>query len=346
MPQELPSNVKKHIGNIFILPVILVIALTYLQVMKFYNKETYSKKYLGFGVMVYLLVFHISLFMLLWSFFKTMITDPGTVPPLWGFYMGDSEQKRRRYCLMCHVFKPERCHHCSVCNRCVLNMDHHCRKIYAAWVNNCIGFFNRKFFLLLLTYVIITSWFAVFGLYFQAAEDLTTLLQVHHISSIHDLTNICFFSFLLALSVILTLFFKFHVGMVKRNITTVENMDKKNLANYKIYDKGLTTNFIQIFGRNPLLWLFPLNGRSGMPHGDGIIWHRESGQTLDDELQGTEENIKSTQRLKNFSNSLENINASRDLISPKKDESLKRDTEQTLNSFRANPQYSYDSSQL
>jgi hypothetical protein len=49
MPQELPSNVKKHLGNIFILPVLLVIALTYLQVMKFYNKETQSKKLYRIG---------------------------------------------------------------------------------------------------------------------------------------------------------------------------------------------------------------------------------------------------------------------------------------------------------
>jgi hypothetical protein len=58
---------------------------------------------------------------------------------VWGFHLGDNENKRRRYCLMCNVFKPERCHHCSACNRCVLNMDHHC-----PWINNCVGFWNRK----------------------------------------------------------------------------------------------------------------------------------------------------------------------------------------------------------
>ena len=52
-----------------------------------------------------------------------MTTDPGQVPVFWGFHLGDPENKRRRYCLMCNIFKPERCHHCSSCNRCVLNMD-------------------------------------------------------------------------------------------------------------------------------------------------------------------------------------------------------------------------------
>eukprot|EP00347_Sterkiella_histriomuscorum_P000410 403375973 len=75
---------------------------------------------------VLLTVFHILFVMLVWSFFQAMTTDPGQVPVFWGFHFGDSENKRRRYCLMCNVFKPERCHHCSACNRCVLNMDHHC----------------------------------------------------------------------------------------------------------------------------------------------------------------------------------------------------------------------------
>lgn len=42
-------------------------------------------------------------------------------------------------CANCKLIKPDRCHHCSVCRRCVLKMDHHC-----PWVNNCVGHHNYK----------------------------------------------------------------------------------------------------------------------------------------------------------------------------------------------------------
>ena len=48
---------------------------------------------------------------------------------------------------VCFVIKPDRAHHCSVCERCILKMDHHC-----PWVNNCVGFGNYKFFLLFVSY--------------------------------------------------------------------------------------------------------------------------------------------------------------------------------------------------
>eukprot|EP00798_Chlamydomonas_sp_ICE-L_P005203 gene5203-18430_t len=44
-----------------------------------------------------------------------------------------------RWCKKCDLPKPTLSHHCSICNRCTLRMDHHC-----PWMANCIGFFNYK----------------------------------------------------------------------------------------------------------------------------------------------------------------------------------------------------------
>ena len=43
------------------------------------------------------------------------------------------------FCDKCSAMKPLRAHHCSVCQRCTLMMDHHCM-----WTNNCIGIHNYK----------------------------------------------------------------------------------------------------------------------------------------------------------------------------------------------------------
>ena len=46
--------------------------------------------------------------------------------------------------------KPARAHHCSICNTCVLLMDHHC-----PWVNNCVGLDNVRYFLLFCLYLMV-----------------------------------------------------------------------------------------------------------------------------------------------------------------------------------------------
>jgi hypothetical protein len=45
---------------------------------------------------------------------------------------GDIKEQPGAYCKTCGVFKPLRTHHCQVCDRCCLKMDHHCW-----WLNNC-----------------------------------------------------------------------------------------------------------------------------------------------------------------------------------------------------------------
>lgn len=44
-------------------------------------------------------------------------------------------------CSTCHVEKPARSKHCSICDCCVLLADHHC-----VWLNNCVGLGNYHHF--------------------------------------------------------------------------------------------------------------------------------------------------------------------------------------------------------
>ncbi|CAG9314917.1 DHHC2_3 [Blepharisma stoltei] len=265
----MPINFRKSLGSIFILVLFAIITLIYYTfVIELYLPQYPSQKGILIG-------FHLILFMLLWSLFHVTFSEPGRVPPYWGFYMGDSEAKRKRYCLLCHVFKPERCHHCSVCNRCVLNMDHHC-----PWINNCVGFYNRKLFLLLLFYTLLCAYYVILFMTPTIFSSVKHLLQSSEIRvNLHPhLLYIGVYLFLLLLCFILTNFTKFHVKLVMKNSTTIESLD--NTAVTGNYDLKSIRNWLQVFGRNPWLWVVPYYGKSGKPVGDGVMWSHDPFQDV------------------------------------------------------------------
>jgi palmitoyltransferase len=174
-----------------------------------------------------------------------MTTDPGQVPVFWGFHLGDSENKRRRYCLMCNVFKPERCHHCSACNRCVLNMDHHC-----PWINNCIGFWNRKYFMLLLIYILITTYLLAISMFYDFVMTIKWEIDAFYFSNTPRDQQILFHNLIIQVAytlncmvgVLMTFFLKFHIYLASTNKTTIENLDKKGRPYKSIYDIGTINN--------------------------------------------------------------------------------------------------------
>ena len=259
---------KKTYGKLLIFIIFVIISIEYytyvFEVMIKYMDQKNFKL-----ILTLLIIFHILVILLLSAFISTMSTNPGEIPLYWGFYIGDDDCKRKRYCLICNAFEPERSHHCSVCNKCVLNMDHHC-----PWVDNCIGFYNRKFFMQLLFFVVIlTIYIDISEAYF--VFDMCYIIykrKFRYSELVHlGLVVICYGS-IFAFSIIITLFLKFHLQLVLDNSTTIESLDQEHKNDNAKFNIGKRQNWEQVFGTEPLLWFFPFPTKRGRPEGDGLTW--------------------------------------------------------------------------
>ncbi|KAL5022274.1 hypothetical protein ScPMuIL_001429 [Solemya velum] len=108
------------------------------------------------------IIYNLCSFLAIASHTRTMFTDPGAVPRGNAtqeniMRMGLKDGQILFKCPKCVSIKPDRAHHCSVCQRCIRKMDHHC-----PWVNNCIGETNQKYFVLFTLYIFAISCHAVY----------------------------------------------------------------------------------------------------------------------------------------------------------------------------------------
>lgn len=157
-------------------------------------------------------------------------------------------------CQRCLKTKPDRCHHCSQCNRCVLKMDHHC-----PWVANCIGFFNYKYFMNMLVYTTATCWFVLA----TSWQVFSHVLGERGESVDYRVAYYVVTSYLLAgtLGFVITGFLAFHLWLISKQYTTIEFCEKRsdNEAAFRTspYTRGTLGNLRGVFGDNPILWLVP-----------------------------------------------------------------------------------------
>ncbi|GFY92459.1 DHHC-type zinc finger family protein [Actinidia rufa] len=259
----------RGLGSIMILLVLGVVGLTYYAVVvSNYGPALYDGGLTSLTAIAVLILFHILVVMLLWSYFTVVFTDPGSVPPNWRPVLdeergdtipltgsefsdmpADPTNLRIRYCRKCNQLKPPRCHHCSVLGRCVLKMDHHC-----VWVVNCVGAFNYKYFLLFLFYTLLETSLVTLSL----LPHFIAFFRDEEIAETPGMVASTFLAFVLNLAFALSVlgFLIMHASMVAANTTTIEAYEKKTTPKWR-YDLGRKRNFEQVFGMNKRYWLIP-----------------------------------------------------------------------------------------
>lgn len=200
--------------------------------------------------------------------------DPGRVPPAFLPDVEDAETpvhevKRKggdlRYCQKCGHYKPPRAHHCRVCKRCVLKMDHHC-----IWINNCVGHENYKIFLVFVLYAVIASFYSMILIIGSIIHSAPKDEQLGSDSS-RTLIIICGV-ILCPLTLALSVLLGWHIHLILQNKTTIEYhegvramwlAEKGGDLYHHPYDLGVYENLISVLGRSIFCWLCPVSANTG-----------------------------------------------------------------------------------
>ncbi|XP_070395629.1 palmitoyltransferase ZDHHC2-like isoform X2 [Dermacentor albipictus] len=201
------------------------------------------------------LVFHLLLFLCLWSFALTTLSAPIAVP--FPYQLSAGEQRALSSCRRSDI-----AHHRLLdvlalqrgiltvgADGCIPKMDHHC-----PWFNNCVHFGNYKFFLLTLFYAVALS---VYGVATIGTHEAKAWLSASTTPSSLHLTLVSLLGAVLTFG--LGSFLSAHISMLLSNETTLEDMRGPVFRNPEdSFDVGRYRNFVQVFGPRVSLWMAPV----------------------------------------------------------------------------------------
>jgi len=130
-----------------------------------------------------------------------------------------------KWCRKCWAPKPERAHHCSVCKRCVLKMDHHC-----PWLaQKCVGHWTYPAFLhFLASITLLCAYVSVMSLRVTYVAFVDPF-SVDEITALHALFLTLYGGIF---SITVGSFLSWHLYLVSTNQTTLESLSPFLLLRY------------------------------------------------------------------------------------------------------------------
>eukprot|EP01067_Filipodium_phascolosomae_P002112 Filipodium_phascolosomae@DN2298_c0_g1_i2.p1 len=252
---------------------------------------------------VELVVIHIMLTNFCINYIKCIVTEPGSIPDTVEWHYPPIDRRgllhepvilplhetkntgERRHCKWCCRYKPDRAHHCRVCRKCILKMDHHC-----PWIHNCVGYHNYKFFYLVLFWTVLLCHFVSLTMFETVARSTDTEVPFGVMFTLVFGEALSIF-----LSILATAFFGYHTWLAMKAMTTIEFCEKAakrsgGFNSCSMYHRGWYNNMVDNLG--PIwMWLLPI-----LPpeRGSGLIWVTEQTPLSPDVESGSHSQNAST----------------------------------------------------
>lgn len=190
---------------------------------------------------------------IVYCYLSAVMVNPGT-PSKGGHCDAENANHSGKTCERCAgADKPPRAHHCKICNKCVLKMDHHC-----PWINNCVGQRNYKYFVQFLAFLFLESVLFASCLMSQALDALA-IVYGHQPPSVPMGDPLCILAAFSVLAIVVAVigpFCGFHVYLIVQNQTTIEYVASEpqraiaardGIPFKGEYDQGWRHNVLEVF---------------------------------------------------------------------------------------------------